>query len=803
MFRKVSLATLAVAVLAAAVFLQVTGSQAAGIAFDAQSSCAAGNGSSFTWSHTVGSGNDRLLLVGLSLAPRQNQKVQSVTYNGQPLSQVAFRNNSNESRVEVWQMIAPASGTHNVVATMTAATAAETVCGATSWTGVDQLDPIGSVVEAKGTSALAAANIPVTSGDVVLDVLAASGDTSATAGTGQAGHWNGAVTAAVRGAGSDKSGSGTVNMSWSLASSAKWVLIAVGINPASNGATPTPTDTPTATPTDTPTPTPTDTPTPTPTDTETPTPTPTETPTPTPTETPTPTPTETDTPTPTETPTPTPTPTDTETPTPTETETPTPTETETPTPTPTDTETPTPTPTETETPTPTETETPTPTPTDTETPTPTETETPTPTPTDTETPTPTATETETPTPTATETPTATPSDTPTPTATDTPTPTLSGDGFFHPVAPYRILDTRTAPQGVPAGKVGPNSEITVDVTGGPSGVPATGVSAVVINTTGTQATNYTYLTVYPSGEARPLASNLNFGPGRDVPNLVTVKVGTDGNVKVYNAVGSTHVIFDVVGWYGGPSGGSLFNGVTPKRILDTRNGTGAPAAKVGQDATLVVDVTGTFSSGVPATGVSAVVVNTTVDAPTTASYLTVFPSDAPKPVASNLNFVAGQIVPNLVTVKVGGDGNVKVYNNMGSTHVIMDIVGWYGASGDQFHPLTPSRILDTRSAPQGVPSGKLAVSSEAMAGVTGVGGVPSGAASVVMNTTVTQGTAPSYLTVYPSGVTRPLASNLNFGPWQDIPNLVIVKTGTGGNVQAYNNSGQVHVIFDVVGYFAP
>src|SRR4029453_14731686 len=97
MFRKVKFAALAVAVLAAtAIFLQVTGSQAAGIAFDAESSCAPGNGASFTWSHTVGSGNDRLLLVGLSLAPRQNQKVQSVTYNGQPLTQAAFPKKTNK-----------------------------------------------------------------------------------------------------------------------------------------------------------------------------------------------------------------------------------------------------------------------------------------------------------------------------------------------------------------------------------------------------------------------------------------------------------------------------------------------------------------------------------------------------------------------------------------------------------------------------------------------------------------------------------------------------------------------------------
>jgi len=120
MVRKVSLILLAVAVLAAsAVFMQARDGQAAGITFDAASACTSGNNSSFTWSHTTGSGNDRFLLVGLSLAPRHNQKVDTVTYAGQPLSLLAFRNNSNESRAEVWRMIAPPPGANDVVVTMT------------------------------------------------------------------------------------------------------------------------------------------------------------------------------------------------------------------------------------------------------------------------------------------------------------------------------------------------------------------------------------------------------------------------------------------------------------------------------------------------------------------------------------------------------------------------------------------------------------------------------------------------------------------------------------------------------------
>jgi hypothetical protein len=344
---------------------------------------------------------------------------------------------------------------------------------------------------------------------------------------------------------------------------------------------------------------------------------------------------------------------------------------------------------------------------------------------------------------------------------------------------------------------------------GPGGVPANpwDVSAVVVNTTVTGATAPSFLTVYPSGVSRPLASNLNFVAGQTVPNLVTVKTGADGNVKVFNAAGQTHVIFDVVGWYGLPTGGSRFNPLSPTRILDTRTGTGAPAAKIGPGGTITVDVTNTFGSGVPAGGVSAVVVNATVTGPTAPSFLTVYPSDASRPTASNLNFVDGQTVPNLVIVKVGQiDGSVKVYNAAGQTHVIFDVVGWYGsASGDVFNPVTPARMLDTRTAPQSVPPGKVQQNAQALVTVTGIGNMPpSGASAVAVNTTVTDPTANSYLTVFPSDVgSPPTASNLNFSTGQTVPNLVMVKIGADGKVKAYNAAGQVHVLFDAVGFFAP
>jgi hypothetical protein len=155
----------------------------------------------------------------------------------------------------------------------------------------------------------------------------------------------------------------------------------------------------------------------------------------------------------------------------------------------------------------------------------------------------------------------------------------------------------------------------------------------------------------------------------------------------------------------------------------------------------------------------------------------------------------------LVIVKVGADGKVNVYNKLGQTHVIFDVVGWYGATGGDFNPLTPARILDTRNGTGGI-SGKVGPGGVITVPGAGVGGVPaSGAAALIVNVTVNEPTAGSFLTVYPSDSELPLASNLNFNAGQTVPNLVVVKLGADGMTKAFNRCGDTHVIFDVVGWF--
>ncbi len=119
------------------------------------------------------------------------------------------------------------------------------------------------------------------------------------------------------------------------------------------------------------------------------------------------------------------------------------------------------------------------------------------------------------------------------------------------------------------GPVGPGAVLNVTVAGR-GGVPATGASAVALNITATNPTAGSYLTIYPTGAARPTASNLNVTAGQTIPNMVIVPVGAGGQISIYNDAGTVDVLVDVLGWY--PTG-NTYTGLNPARLLDTRPGT--------------------------------------------------------------------------------------------------------------------------------------------------------------------------------------------------------------------------------------
>ncbi|MDH6137409.1 hypothetical protein P3T37_006841, partial [Kitasatospora sp. MAA4] len=368
-------------------------------------------------------------------------------------------------------------------------------------------------------------------------------------------------------------------------------------------------------------------------------------------------------------------------------------------------------------------------------------------------------------------------------------------GAFVPAGPTRLLDTRdgTGTHGV-AKPVGRNPLLldVSQVTGNPSITP----TAVVLNVTVTNPTSDGFLTVYPYGGTVPGTSNLNFTGGQTVANLVTVPVGTNGLIGIANFAGTADVVADLAGYYTLDKAAATYVADGPTRVLDTRDGTGTggKAAAIGTGKSIGLQVAGI--AGVPATGVTAVTLNVTATNTSSQGFLTVYPDGKDVPTASNLNFLAGQTVPNLVTVPVGADGKVDFYNFAGTTDVVADLAGYYLAgapqSGGVFRTLdAPTRLLDTRDG-TGIGGKAAAIGTGKSIGlqVAGNSGVPaSGVTAVVLNVTVTDTSSQGFLTVYPDGKNVPTASNLNFLAGQTVPNLVTVPVGADGKVDFYNFAG--------------
>lgn len=361
-------------------------------------------------------------------------------------------------------------------------------------------------------------------------------------------------------------------------------------------------------------------------------------------------------------------------------------------------------------------------------------------------------------------------------------------GVFKSTAPFRALDTRS---GSP---VAGDASVSFQVAG-VNGVPAN-ASAVVFNLTVADAKSFGFVTAYPSGTARPNASNVNFSAGQIVANAVTVPLGADGRVSLFNrSFGAAHLLADVSGYFvpTAPSTAGAFMPTAPERFLDTRAGDA-----VGPDSPVSFRVAG--QKGIPS-NVSAVVFNLTVAEAQSFGFVTAYPSGTDRPNASSVNFTRGQIVPNSVTVPVGADGKITLFNRSSApTHLLADVSGYYlpgtPSVPGTFQPVAPNRFLDTRNTP-GVGADS-SVSFQA----AGAKGIPAAVSAVVFNMTVADAQSFGFATAYASGTGRPNASNVNFNAGQIVPNSVTVPVGADGKVALFNRSGgATHFLADVAGYY--
>ena len=256
---------------------------------------------------------------------------------------------------------------------------------------------------------------------------------------------------------------------------------------------------------------------------------------------------------------------------------------------------------------------------------------------------------------------------------------------FGGVTPARLMETRTGvnketidheSEGIGVRTANSTTDLEITTRGG---VPAD-AGAVALNVTAISPTATSYLTIWPKGVSRPNASNLNLAAGRTVPNMVIVPIGDDGSISIFNANGTTHLAVDVLGWF--PSATTAFSGLLPARLLETRSG----ATKLTVDhlfegggvqgPTSTLDLTVAGRGNVPADA-GAVALNVTAISPTATSFITIYPKGETRPNASNLNLAAGRTLPNMVIVPLGADGSISIYNSAGSTHLAVDVLGWF------------------------------------------------------------------------------------------------------------------------------
>jgi hypothetical protein len=400
-------------------------------------------------------------------------------------------------------------------------------------------------------------------------------------------------------------------------------------------------------------------------------------------------------------------------------------------------------------------------------------------------------------------------------------------GSFHPTAPTRILDTRRGlgiwgpvrsgdgrhPSMDPLTRRDETANHDLQVTG-QYGIPASGVSAVLLNVTAVSAgaPGPGFMSVVPKpprvGDifndqgtygALPSTSNLNIDDADPVPNLVLARVGAGGKIRISNYLGPTHVIADVAGWFGtggAYTDGAGFAGVVPERVMDSRLGIGGPASQFAAGEVRSVQVAGV--AGVPRKAQS-VVVNITLTGAGGTGFVTAFPSGQSAPDASNVNIVAGGVRANTAVVKVGADGRISLLMSETNADVIVDVLGSFGPYGGTVTTITPERIVDSRTG-VGTPAGPWGEAETRNVAVAGVGSVPASATAVIANVTATNTTAWGFLSAWPAGSPQPASSNLNFLPGQNVPNLVMLKLGAGGQLSIFNGLGSANVIVDVMGY---
>ncbi len=372
---------------------------------------------------------------------------------------------------------------------------------------------------------------------------------------------------------------------------------------------------------------------------------------------------------------------------------------------------------------------------------------------------------------------------------------------FVAVTPCRLVDTR--PQYGGSGPIlgGTFQSFPIPQEGG-CNIPTT-AAAYSLNVSVVPQGSLAYLTIWPTGENRPVVSTLNSLDGRIKADAAIVPAGVGGAVSIF-VTNTTNVVLDINGYFAPVSGSTLaFYPLPPCRVADTRDSTkptglGPPQLFSRTPRDFPVLNSTCIPSGVNAAAYSF---NFTVVPGGSVGYLSVWPTGESQPVVSTLNDPTGTIVANAAIVPAGTGGDVSVYST-DNTQLVIDINGYFAAPGTgglSLYPVAPCRVIDTRHVGSGQPfSGTLTPPVDV---VHSPCGPPATARAYVFNATVVPSGSLGYLTLWPDGASRPTVSTLNALDGSITNNMAIVPS-TNGKVDAYA-SGLTQLILDISSYFAP
>ncbi|WP_158633117.1 hypothetical protein [Amycolatopsis sp. WAC 01376] len=364
---------------------------------------------------------------------------------------------------------------------------------------------------------------------------------------------------------------------------------------------------------------------------------------------------------------------------------------------------------------------------------------------------------------------------------------------FTAVQPTRFLDTVRG-VGIPVGPVGARTT----VTGSAASLAPEGTTAVVLNLWAEGPTADTAVTVFPHGTARPGLPNLLVQNGKRRSNQVTVQVSADRKLDFYNESGSTHLIASIMGYYT-TAPGSRYTPVSASRL---------PIDSIGPNATTRLSLTGQ----VPATA-TAVTFSVTLSQPTVATYLTASPAATPRPTMSSVAAYPGGTGSNLITVKIGANRSIDLYNLAGTVRVEANVVGFYASDyGALFTPVTPERVLDSRSG-LGVFDGQAKrIGPKSDLSYRLQPSIPSHALALALNLTGYSATENTAITAWENRSSSEPPASVHVAPGQTISvavaplvEAIFQSPGTAADLMrttyVHNRAGSIDVTADLSGYF--